>query len=288
MASRQHRPEGVALPLVDLFLPPDLAEGAAAAFNDYVQSRKAFGMPTQFVNGQALLWSAKIILGYEAGRFVDAICSLRRDQLTIGYTELSVVVRLGKNYMLLRNFSAISSLLLFVFGVTSWIMVYLTNLTTYERFIPTFINIILALLISSVPFYSHIAHTSAMKYLRKMTLTCFVAAQFLGGQVSEAPFILYLLSAKTLSSLGLDAGLEVHQHVSLDICLSKVLICAVLITVVTIIVRLYISVSLRFRSPAHARLIQNVLNKQSGKDGWYIPHTGDKYNRNLLKATKRD
>ena len=119
MANRQNRPEGAPLPLVDKFLPPHLAEGAEAAFDDYVQNRKRYGAPLEFVKAHALMFSAKIILGYEAGRVLDWLGSLRREQFTVGNLEQSFAFMYGRNYELVRCYSDIATITLrsICFGV---------------------------------------------------------------------------------------------------------------------------------------------------------------------------
>ena len=285
MAKRQNRPEDFTLPLVDLFMPPHLADGATVEFCEWVEKLKRYGAPLQFVNAHALLWGIKTICIYENGRFLDWLGSLRREQCTVGYVELSLVLTFARNYLFMEAVANIAMLTTLTFSVISWAIVYHADMQVYCNLLPTLIALHFALFVSLTPFYRTATRGLWPVVLHVAQWPMLFGIIILLGLMPESEYFLYLLNVKA----NIFHSWEIHQETSLRFILSlylnKAFLCMALLPVVHTIIRLYVSHSVGVRSPARAVLVQEVLNEHSGKYGWYIPHAGDDSYSNLLPTT---
>lgn len=273
MAKRQNRPEDFTLPLVEKFLPPDLADGATVEFCEWVQNLKRYGSPLQFENAHALLWGIKTVFIYEKWRFLDWLGSLRREQFTAANLEQSFAFMYGRNYATVRCCSDMAIIALQLY-FTAWMVIFIVifwrGLPRGQVFdVGEFIflthmcrNIAFALFVSLIPFVKYLCddvHRS--EYIHRE------ATRSIVGVVAGMLFPPIIFLAYWMPSVFYD----------------KVVVCLLLVAAANGLLRRYISRSIEFRTEAQAGALQTIFDQGSGEGGWY---SGKKGARNLLPTTK--
>jgi hypothetical protein len=269
MAKRQNRPEDFTLPLLDMFLPPHIADGQTNAFYDWVQAHKSYGSPLPFVNAHKLLFSMRIVANYKLWALVDSIGSLRREQFTAPYLEMAAVLRYGRNYAWLELFSDIATIALFIFCVSAFFLIYEYNVVTYWLYLPVISKCLFSLMISVAPFVHKITqHKTIITIIKNISLIC--------RTVGYSKVYVLMLVCPLGKNIKPDLGVF---HLWAD----TPFLCILTASLSHGLIRCYVCRSVQYRSIGNATTLQATFDKGSGHLGWYSGKAGV---RNLLPTTK--